>query len=101
MTDRFQLISDDSVWMFPADITLSTVQLPEYTLEFRKIGGYESCLFFLNGDSDVVATYDSLTEAVRGHNDLEKKFKLKRVKKNDNNSQFCYTVFTELDNTRS
>jgi len=76
--DRWQLISSDEVWMFPADIQLSTVELPR---EFYPDTPYESCLFFTNGDSDVVARYANQQEAIEGHLELEKKHKLKRCSK--------------------
>jgi hypothetical protein len=76
--DRWQLISSDEVWMFPADIQLSTVELPR---EFYPDTPYESCLFFANGDSDVVARYATQQEAIEGHMELEKKYKLKRCSK--------------------
>ena len=74
--DRWQLVSDDSVWMFPADIQLSTVSL--VNTMFYKDTPYESCLFFANGDSDVVCRYATQEEAIAGHIELEKKYKLKR-----------------------
>jgi hypothetical protein len=76
--DRWQIVSDDSVWMFPADIQLSTVELNG---EIYKFTPYESCLFFINGDSDVVCRYKTQEEAIAGHVELEKKYGLKRCLK--------------------
>jgi hypothetical protein len=72
--NRWQIVSDDSVWMFPADVQLSTVELNRELYETP----YESCLFFINGDSDVVRRYKTLEDAVAGHVELEKKYGLKR-----------------------
>ena len=83
--DRWQIVSDDSVWMYPADVTVSTVELPKITFGYGMdlYGGtpYESCLFFANDDSDVVARYATQEEAIAGHEKLEKKYKLKRCSK--------------------
>ena len=82
---RWQIVSDDSVWMFPPDTQLSTVELPRVTFEDGSdLYGdrpYESCLFFANGDSDVVARYATQEEALAGHVELEKKYGLKRCSK--------------------
>ena len=83
--NRWRIVSDDKVWMFPADITLSTVELPKVMFEDgTDLYGdrpYESCLFFINGDSDVVARYATQEEAIAGHVELEKKYGLKRCSK--------------------
>ena len=76
--ERWQIISDDSVWMFPADTRLSTVELPA---RFYPVTPYESCLFFANGESDVVARYYTQEDAIAGHVELEKKYELKRCLK--------------------
>ena len=75
---RWQIISYESVWMFPPDVTVSTVELPG---EIYKDTPYVSCLFFGNGDSDVVARYVTQEEAIAGHEELEKKYGLKRCLK--------------------
>lgn len=83
--NRWRIVSDDKVWMYPADITLSTVELPKVMFEDgTDLYGdrpYESCLFFINGDSDVVARYATQEEAIAGHVELEKKYGLKRCLK--------------------
>lgn len=78
---RWQLVSDDSVWMFPADVQLSTVELDFGRLLGLDDYNYESCLFFINGDSDVVARYATKEEAIVGHTELEKKYGLKKCAK--------------------
>ena len=82
--NRWQIVSDDSVWMFPADVTLSTVELPRIKLnEDQELYDehFESCLFFANGDSDVICRYETQEQAVEGHIELEKKYGLKRTNK--------------------
>ena len=83
--DCWQIISDDSVWMYPPDVQLSTVKLPTVTfndgMDLYGDTPYESCLFFANGDSDVIARYETQEEALAGHVELEKKYGLKRCSK--------------------
>lgn len=74
---RWQVVSDDSVWMFPADLQLSTVEMRKGWIDDFGYQ-YESCLFFANGDSDVVSRYETQEEALEGHILLEKKYGLKR-----------------------
>ena len=75
MADRWQIVSDDSVWMYPADTALSTVELnPLIYKQYR----FESCMFWANGDSDVVKRYETKEEAIKGHEDLEERYGLKR-----------------------
>lgn len=82
---RWQIVSDDSIWMFPADVTLSTVELPKIMfddgMDLYGDTPYESCIFFANGESDVVARYATQEEAIIGHIELEKKYELKRCAK--------------------
>ena len=82
MQKRWQIVSDDSVWMYPADRTLSTVELNG---EFYSAAPYESCWFFSNGDSDVITRYVTKEEAIAAHERLEKKYKLKRINVDDFN----------------
>ena len=83
--DRWQIVSDDSVWMFPADITVSTVELPKFIMEDgTDLYGntpYESCIFHANGDSYVMCRYMTQEDAIIGHVELEKKYGLKRCLK--------------------
>lgn len=81
MSKRWQIVSDDSVWMFTADVTLSTVELIKPFKGLYEEDAYESCLFFKNGESDVVARYTTQEEAIAGHIELEKKYGLKRCSK--------------------
>ncbi len=82
---RWQIVSNDAVWMFPPDTQLSTVELPTIELGeddyLYKDAPYESCLFLANGDSDVIARYSTQEEAIAGHVELEKKYGMKRCLK--------------------
>jgi len=75
---RWQIVSDDQVWFYPPDVSLSTVELNSTIYPERP---YESCLFFANGESDVVNRYQTQEEALAGHVELEKKYGLKRCTK--------------------
>ena len=74
---RWQIVSDDSVWMYPPDVTVSTVELNR---ELYKLSPYETCIFFAHGDSDVVERYDSQEEAIAGHEKYEQMYNAKRIK---------------------
>jgi hypothetical protein len=75
---RWQIVSDDHVWFYPPDVSVSTVELNQSIYgDYR----FESCVFFANGESDVVARYDTQEEAIAGHVELEKKYGLKRCSK--------------------
>ena len=78
--NRWQLVSDDHVWMYPADVSLSTVELDSMVY---KDTPYESCIFFANGESEVLARYATQADALLGHIELEKKYKLKRISKSE------------------
>lgn len=75
MKKKWQIVSNDQVWFYPPDIQLSTCEVISF---FGK--PYESCLFYSNGDSEVIREYETKEEATAGHVELEKKFKLKRCK---------------------
>jgi hypothetical protein len=79
---RWQIVSDDHVWMYPADISLSTVELNSHIYGDTP---YESCIFYANGDSEVLARYKTKKEAIAGHVKISKKYKLKRIKLDDFN----------------
>lgn len=79
---RWQIVSDDHVWMYPPDRTLSTVELNG---EFYSAAPYESCWFLANGDSDVITRYTTKEEAIAAHERLEKQYKLKRINVDDFN----------------
>lgn len=71
--NRFHIISDDSVWMFPADVSLSTIEMPRG----MHLGyGYETCIFH-RGGSDVLERYHTLDQAIAGHKKYEKQYELK------------------------
>lgn len=80
MAKRWQICSDDHVWMYPADVSLSTVELNREVYEDTP---YESCIFYSNGDSEVLKRYKTQEEALLGHIELEEKYKLKRISKDE------------------
>jgi hypothetical protein len=77
--NNWQWISDDHVWFYPPDVWLSTVELPG---NFYKDAPYESCIFFANGESEVLKRYKTKEDAARGHIEYERQYNLKRIKKN-------------------
>lgn len=79
---RWQICSDDHVWMYPPDVSLSTVELDLFVYPDEP---YESCIFYANGDSNVVKRYKTQEEALLGHIELENKYKLKRISVHDFN----------------
>jgi len=69
MKQTWQLISDNAGWIRPASVVLSTVQMPDikgFDIGYR----YESCVFS-KGDSEVLARYNTVADAVRGHKKFE------------------------------
>jgi hypothetical protein len=78
--NRWQIVSDDHVWMYPPDVSLSTVELNS---RVYKDTPYESCIFFAHGDSEVLKRYKTKEDAIRGHIELEQKYKLKRISKSE------------------
>ena len=77
---RWQIVSDDHVWMYPPDVSLSTVELDSRIYPDTP---YESCIFFANGESEVLKRYNTQAEAISGHVELEQKYKLKRISKSE------------------
>lgn len=76
--DRWQMISDDKVWMFPVEKWLSTVEMmPGWIDDFGY--QYESCLFQSN-KSEVVKRYKTKEEAIEGHRKLAEQYELKNEK---------------------
>lgn len=67
---RFQMLSDNGTFFKEATITLSTVRLPLSKM-------YESCVFFADGNSDVLERYASQLAAARGHIRLSKELGVK------------------------
>ena len=84
---RWQIVSDDHVWMYSPDVSLSTVELPRVVYDDgTDLYGdtpYESCIFFANGESEVLKRYATQAEALCGHIELENKYKLKRISKSE------------------
>jgi hypothetical protein len=80
MAKRWQICSDDHVWMYPADVSLSTVELNREVYEDTP---YESCIFYANGESEVLKRYKTQEEALCGHIELENKYKLKRISRHE------------------
>ena len=78
--NRWQIVSDDHVWFYPADISLSTVELDS---QVYKDTPYESCIFYANGDSELLRRYKTQAEAISGHVELEQKYNLKRISRNE------------------
>ena len=77
--DRWQMVSDDCVWMFPAELRLSTVEMaPGWLADFGY--QYESCLF-RHHDSQVLERYITIDEAIAGHRKLAEQYKLKNERK--------------------
>jgi len=74
---RWQLISNDQVWMFPVELELRTTEMPEELLDIITYR-YESCIFRAR-DSEVLNRYLTKDEAIIGHRTLEKEYGLKRV----------------------
>jgi hypothetical protein len=69
-----QLINNNCGMFRAPTIELRTTEMPRsiaHLMDYR----YESCLF-TSGDSDVLARYDTLAGAVRGHLELARKYNL-------------------------
>ena len=73
MSKIFHLVSDNARWYRDATIRLSTIELP-LTLDGN---GYESCIFYVRGDSEVVRRYATMADAIKGHRELEPLFGVK------------------------
>ena len=84
---RWQIVSDDHVWMYPPDVSLSTVELPKVTYDDgTDLYGdtpYESCIFFANGESEVLKRYATKEDAARGHIEYEREYGLKRISRSE------------------
>jgi len=77
--NRWQICSDDSVWIFPADYILYTTEMPKeirHVLRYK----YESCIFPRHSHSEILARYSTKKDATKGHRELEKRYNLKRIK---------------------
>lgn len=75
LRDRWHMISDDCVWMFPVEVTLSTVEMPAGWIDDFGYQ-YESCLF-RHHDSEVLERYTTKESAIQGHIKYAEKYKLK------------------------
>lgn len=73
MSKIFHLISDNVRWYRAATVRLSTIELP---LDLDG-NGYESCVFYVHGDSEVVRRYATMADAIKGHRELETIFAVK------------------------
>ena len=73
--NRFQMISDNGGIFKEPTIELSTVEMPRFS-GYDPGYAYESCLFTPE-DSEVLARYQTRSEAIAGHVELEKKFNLR------------------------
>lgn len=72
---HFQMISHNGSLFKEGDILLSTVQMPK----MLDLGySFESCIF-VKGQSEVLARYDTLSEAVLDHVKLRQKYNLKEA----------------------
>lgn len=58
-TDRFHIVTD-----FDDGTSISTILLYN---PYRPVDLYETCIFYSNGDSDVVQTYETEARARKGH----------------------------------
>lgn len=77
---RWQIVSDDHVWFYPPDVSLSTVELNS---SVYKHNPYETCIFYANGESEVLERYETKEDALRGHIEYEQKYNLKRISKSE------------------
>ena len=74
--NRFQMISNNGGIFKEPTIELSTVELPRMPGFDGGLWIYESCLFS-PGESEVLARYQTRSDAIAGHVALEKKFNLR------------------------
>lgn len=75
---RWQIVSDNSELFREATTCLSTIELPGILgmgIDSRDYL-FESCLFFKDGESDVLARYQTQAEANEGHHRLCREHKL-------------------------
>ena len=73
--EPFQLITNNAGFFHKSSAELRTTEMPRFSA--IDLGyAYESCLFTEN-DSEVQARYQTLGEAIAGHQTLCRKFNLK------------------------
>lgn len=84
---RWQLLSDNGDMNDQPSAQLSTVAMPFSSARLlHEIGyAYESCIFYADGNSDVVARYNRKEDAVAGHNQLCRHHGLTRHLQSDGN----------------
>lgn len=78
METHLHLISNNGGVFQKPSLELSTVQMPSAlvgSLGYK----YESCLFVIGVNSEVLARYDSHSEATQGHYELALKHNLKHL----------------------
>ena len=73
MSKIFHLVSDNARWYRAATVRLSTIELP---LDLDG-NGYESCIFYVHGDREIVRRYATMADAIQGHRELETIFGVK------------------------
>lgn len=71
---HFQMISHNGSLFKEGDIVLSTVQMPKVLVDLGY--NFESCIF-VNGESEVLGRYKTLSEAILDHVSLRQQYKLK------------------------
>ena len=76
--ERWQLISDDAVWMFPYQVRVSTVSLSHIPIPAWLGDNFESCVFWANGEFEIAGRYESREQAYQGHRALEDQYGLTR-----------------------
>ena len=56
-------------FVLPEKVAFDTVGTTDIsTVKLNSVGqGYETCLFYANGDNNVVAVYDTLEDALASH----------------------------------
>ena len=78
MENHLHLISNNGGVFQKSTLELSTVQMPSPLID--RLGyTYESCLFVIGGNSEVLARYDSHLDATQGHYELAIKHNLKHL----------------------
>ena len=78
--EEFHRINDNSRWFRSATARLSTIEMPDAVKSAFNYS-FESCLFHANGNSDVIARYDTAFEALEGHVEFSRKYGLNTVVK--------------------
>jgi len=69
-----RLTATNARWYRAGTVMLSTVKLPSYST-YKET--FESCIFHDKGGSDVIASYQTIQEAMEGHEILRRRYGLK------------------------